>query len=391
MIDFTCPCGRQYHFKDAAAGKMVRCKSCGEVFTVSAAAKPSIGADGDGDEPVDFGLGPPPASAAGASSSDSHDSGADDSGIIPIEERPEDKLRAKRARARVADPRIDPPASAAVPDAAQTATVGGDRATARLDRLLTNPDLDKQRTYWRDVGYAFSFVRNPTNLAGWAMLAMVLFFLENVPGILFIFIVKLIFIGMIYGFYMEIIRCAANGELDLPMIPMWENLIESLVIPIAQFVGTQVILILPAVLTFFYLRSEGRAGADLYTIPIILGAVGLFFWPVFLLAVSLGGLSVLARMDLIVRTVFSAPVPYLVTWAMVMGVTYLSVVGLEVAGASDADGVGGMISQVREPAAVSLGRSAARAVVESYVEIVTMFLIGLYYRHFKHRFPWTGG
>ena len=38
---------------------------------------------------------------------------------------------------------------------------------------------------------------------------------------------------------------------------------------------------------------------------------------------------------------------------------------------------------------LGLGTTAIAQLIQSYALIVTMRCIGLYYRHFKHRFPWS--
>jgi len=38
---------------------------------------------------------------------------------------------------------------------------------------------------------------------------------------------------------------------------------------------------------------------------------------------------------------------------------------------------------------LGLGTTAVAQLIQSYALIVTMRCIGLYYRHFKHRFPWS--
>ncbi len=107
--------------------------------------------------------------------------------------------------------------------------------------------------------------------------------------------------------------------------------------------------------------------------------VGMFFWPIVLLCVALGGFSTLRRMDLIVQTVFRTLPAYLITVAMVFGTE-----ALKQALARTGTGIGAIAGGVLLLSFLSTG-------IAIYFEIIAVQLIGLYYHHFKDRFAWSWG
>lgn len=112
----------------------------------------------------------------------------------------------------------------------------------------------------------------------------------------------------------------------------------------------------------------------------ILAIAGACFWPVTILMVAIadgfGGLSPL----LVFRTILSAPIPYLVV-----------LVGLVFAG-----GMTLYVEVQLAPATWNPGSWATMLstlflgkMIRIYSMIVSMRIIGLYYRHYHARFPWA--
>ena len=104
--------------------------------------------------------------------------------------------------------------------------------------------------------------------------------------------------------------------------------------------------------------------------------LGCAFWPVIILAVSIGGGFGGLWPHVILRTALAAPVAYVAIVA-----TLALAVGLA------------LLPDMLLPAS-RLGQSfwalhTLNAVVTAYASIVAMKAIGLYYRHYKHKFPWA--
>ena len=88
-------------------------------------------------------------------------------------------------------------------------------------------------------------------------------------------------------------------------------------------------------------------------------------------------------MDLLVLSAVRTIVPYLATCAIVgvaLGLGYFVLHDMEPTDAAAPPTLGSVLPTL-----------AVLSVVAAYTEIVTMRVIGLYYRHFSHRFLWSAG
>jgi hypothetical protein len=106
-------------------------------------------------------------------------------------------------------------------------------------------------------------------------------------------------------------------------------------------------------------------------------------WPVLILGAAIGEQLPLRSLPLLLRTVASTPLPYVAVWLLVsmaggiavVTTTWMTDVLTSWFGAD---------APLTTVAAVALVSKTA----ELYAWIVAMRQIGLYYRHFKSRFPW---
>jgi hypothetical protein len=99
-----------------------------------------------------------------------------------------------------------------------------------------------------------------------------------------------------------------------------------------------------------------------------------------LLVIAIGGFSSILRMDLIAKTIVRTFLPYLAvvtlfaaTWALE---TYAEELAVKV--------TGGGFQKLWITNVVS-------ALAAAYFSIVSMWIVGLYYHHFKGRFAWSWG
>ena len=111
----------------------------------------------------------------------------------------------------------------------------------------------------------------------------------------------------------------------------------------------------------------------------------MFFWPIFLLAVALGGFSMLYRFDRCVAAVFRSPGPYLLICVLLL---------LAVAPPSAANVYIYFSGSKSLAEVLGIGSFTLWLVLlglETYGMLVCSRLIGLYYHHFKEDFPWDLG
>jgi predicted Zn finger-like uncharacterized protein len=362
MSTFTCPgCNARFRLPPGAEGRKVRCTKCGHVSQVPAREE-HAGPISLAGEPDDF-LAEAAAAAARSrepapgSQSVVHDPAASDPRVL---EEAEEMVRAGRVSDR--------------------------RAPGR--------------GFWADVGWNFLFVTTPGNaitfLILWAMLgAREIVIFAPCVGLL----AYIILTGYVWSFLLNCVSEAASGEDDLPALRFTEGVWEDIILPILKFSGVSLLLAVPPMTYLFFalrLQSQGLANA-LPTIfsPIssvggsgvavvvpffLLCAASLLLWPIAILVVAIGGMTDLFRLDLIVRTVIRTFVPYLTIFLLVAAAFGMKV-GIALL-MDRASGAGSIQVDSLVVGILALG-------VQIYFDIVTMRIIGLYYRHFKDRFAWS--
>ena len=100
------------------------------------------------------------------------------------------------------------------------------------------------------------------------------------------------------------------------------------------------------------------------------------------LCVSIGGITVFSRADVMVYSVLRTLGPYTVVWILVL----INVaVGRYVWQGVTTSSSGGASLLWRHPPAAG----ALLSLCLAYSSLVAMRVIGLYYRHFRHRFAWS--
>lgn len=116
--------------------------------------------------------------------------------------------------------------------------------------------------------------------------------------------------------------------------------------------------------------------------------LGLFFWPIVILCVALGGFECILHVNLIGTTIVRTFPVYLFTAVIVFGAQS---VGYMLAGFVATRLSAGEDASMSSWLGASILVSFVVTGIAIYFEIVTMKLIGLYYHHFKHRFAWDWG
>jgi hypothetical protein len=103
-----------------------------------------------------------------------------------------------------------------------------------------------------------------------------------------------------------------------------------------------------------------------------------------MLAASIGGAGAAVRLDLLVRTIGSAFLPYLGVWLMLLIAGVATSVSL-------LEGLGLLPGFLERAMSYGFGATLVSVFMGVYTTIITMKLIGLYYRHYSDRFPWDAG
>lgn len=362
MSTFTCPgCNARFRLPPGAEGRKVRCTKCGHVSQVPAK-----------DE---------------------------DAGPIPLAGEPDDFFA--EAAAAAARSREPAPGSQSVvhdPAASDPRVLEEAEEMVRAGRVsdLRAPG----RGFWADAGWSFLFVTTPNNAVTfiilWAMLGVrTLVLLVPCVGL----IVYMILTGYVWSFLLNCVGEAASGEDDLPALRFTEGVWEDMILPILKFLGVSFLLAVPPMTFLFFalkLQSQGLANvlATMFSpissvggsgvavvVPFfLLCAASLLLWPIAILVVAIGGITDLARVDLIVRTVIRTFVPYLAIFLLV-AVAF----GMKV-------GIALLVSHASSSGSIQVNSLVVHVLmlgVQIYFDIVTMRIIGLYYRHFKDRFAWS--
>ncbi len=364
MPVIRCGCGARYRVPDSARGKRVRCKKCGQAFTV------------------------PTAKPAAPDALDNLSALADGAAI---------------ETGRPATPR----ASGSPPDYA--AALGGGTSA---DAIQPPPSpegyvsaAERAKLYFASIGrnclFNLKFGNLATFLVVWVIMCIQPFLAFGcLLGVIGMIIIQFWFMA----FCMNAVLDGAAGENDLTQPNITGGWLDEVVVPGFKFLLTLVIVRLPAVIYLFItalpggialdelaevsksvfmdpfeaLGEESSAGEITVLAGLYLG--GAFFWPMVMLIVAVGGIGGLVRIDLILKTIVKSFPAYLCTVVLV----YISLLLPLVYLAAGVAAVGSSLSGLLLLGFLLIG-------VETYATILAMRVIGLYYHHFKHRFAWSWG
>lgn len=371
MPEVHCECGARYRAPEAAAGKQGRCRRCGRTLTIPTQTPASTSPL---DDLLDLPAAPPtpPPPAAAASPGDASP-GAAPSGDAPVEARLLDAGTLRYA-----------------------ARAGGGAG------LLTAAGLP-DGSYAASVARTFLFCMNGRNVATFIVLwlimslQMVLVFggLCALPAML---IIQFYFMA----FCLAAVLGAAGGEEELAQPSITGNWWDELIGPAIKFFVATVAVRVPAFLYLLLVTLPGGLDiptlldifrATLFntftgtiqdisagdaTVSALLLVAGQFLWPMVILVVAVAGISSLARLDLILRTIARTFPAYVGAAALTLTCLAIPVTYAWLAQAA-------LQRSVWE---VMLLGFFARG-LELYATIVAMRVIGLYYHHFKARFAWS--
>ncbi|HOW72927.1 MAG TPA: hypothetical protein PKY77_20185 [Phycisphaerae bacterium] len=329
-IFYHCSCGQNIRLPNGAAGKKARCKVCHLVFVVP------------GDVPVI--RRPPPSSAP------------------PTEAETEEEQREQEDESRENHmPQEESESIYSLP------------GRMEFHDEISGP----QSPFWADLLGSFTFFVEPGNLITLLVITAAQFGLDALGYLPFIwflhFAAYVLLAGFLCAFYFAIIRETASGEDDLPTV-WFTRILDDLIVPLLEFLCTFLAAFMPALILVFlnYYYSLSIPLAVIWLVAVL----GCLLWPAIILTVALGGGVGSLMPHHVVLTPLAAPLAYLAICATILVAMGILIVP--------------ELPQVRHYVAqAGLVGGLFTSALNVYAFVVAMRAIGLYYRHFKHKFPWT--
>ncbi|MBN2560041.1 MAG: hypothetical protein JXQ75_03830 [Phycisphaerae bacterium] len=393
-----CKCGRSLKISSKLAGKKLTCPGCGRPFRIPAErfkatavaakrrpAKPPTPASLATPAPAELDLQPanldldvPPLAAdfnapGGAEHSTSDIFGGSDH-LVVDEGAP---LPAAPVTAIVAE------TVGYAHDPSKRRSYGGNVT----DDVIQGP----KRGFWADAFLSFVYpvlsVGNATNFAGTAIIALIITVIPvgiAIMPCLFIapgLTAMLILCGYVWGAYLSALRATASGTADMPGIKFADGVYEDAIKPFFKYLGAYAVAFAPVVALAIGFACNWLP-PSLSWLLLIWILAGLFFVPMSLVLFALDAMGMLARLDLIFLTIIRTFLPYLSIWLMFILVGLASFIPL--AGYILMNlGIQATLPEIPE---VGLIGTLLFEVLDVYVTLVAMRIIGLYYLHFKKRF-----
>ena len=359
-IRFQCACGANLRVPTSALGKRVRCQSCGTVTRVEMPETPPE----DGPiplEPAREGKNRGPEPSAGA-----------EPGVWL-----EDFAR-EEAKPSAGGPTILDLADPGPPEPPPIHRPSTPESAARPPDAERDWISAPEKPFWRDLGESFIFFMDAGNFVAYVGIVFILFLPRALPIPFVGFVLSLIAGAYAWAFFLSITRETASGEDELPTVwigSMWDDVVR----PLLLFLGTLLAVLWPALVLLIVSWSSGPAVPWGWVLGLVFG--GMFLWPAVMLAVSIGGSFRGLWPHVVIQTILAAPGAYLAICAAVVAaeaVTYIPALPMFQQWAAGA------------PLQARWALDFIDVALSTYTMIVTMRVIGLYYRHFKHKFPWTG-
>ncbi|MCZ6698453.1 MAG: hypothetical protein O7D94_05915, partial [Planctomycetota bacterium] len=387
-----CKCGKKLKVGEAHAGRKVICPNCKHAFRISPEKFRAAAANSSGSTQK-----PPPTPALSTNpqppETESQPADPVELDIVPasLDGSTGALLTDLDVNASAGQALLGaPPRVVEVDAAVELGYAAGDPPAPRKRLSASDQIQSARRGYWVDALYSFAYpfwtVSNVVKLIIILGVASASVFLDlsGFPGFVRkIFLLGLVLQFIIYGWlaavYLSVVQDTAAGLEDMPGIKMELGFIDDIFKPALKFFAATVLAYLPAALFVLFILAGASLPFILFPVSIVLGV---FFWPMIILMFAFGAQETLVRVDLIIGTLLRTLLPYLATWllllivgCMVMATTLAELLarfGLDVA-FFDFSGTG-------------LAVKVTVTIVETYLTIVAMRFIGLYYLHFKHRF-----
>ena len=187
--------------------------------------------------------------------------------------------------------------------------------------------------------------------------------------------------GWLLGFYLNIIYETAFGIDKLPEIYLGTSVtfVWYIIKPFFLFSCTMAIVQLPFIITLILLKDKGLTLENIWQAEIgfrlllqVFFILGLFLFPIAILTTAVGRDFTMFRPDYLLRPVFKAFVPYVVTVVLLIAAALLETQTTQYTGAE---------------LPTTAGHLAMNFAVQ-VIAIIAMRSIGLFYRHYNCHLAW---
>ena len=367
-IHVNCKCGRTLRFHAAKAGKKFACPYCGQAFRAAAAA-------GQSTSPTEHSSAAELHPAATPSSLDPQPANLDDELLM-------DSLQAPPAAVEVEGLTIEPLKYAQEEDPNRKTR------SNRWD-IVSGPN----QSFWSDALTSFAYpVRSTDNciscfviLVASGMSIFLRFTVIMGPmGLLFGILGLFFLYGYLAALYFNVIHETSAGSDDLPGFLGENGVADDIIYPAFKFLGAIAVALGPSVILSIAIYFGWVPASWSIMHPIWL-AVGAFLLPISLLLFAFDTPGLLLRPDLIALLVFRTFLPYLSIWlvlSLVAALFVFTILGPEFFGGNKPIMGSGSFAS-------GLGLTLFITLLRTYLLLVAMRIIGLYYLHFKKRFPFA--
>lgn len=260
---------------------------------------------------------------------------------------------------------------------------GEDAGQTALHTAERDPIRPPEHGYWADALSAFIYpawsVGNAANFAFIAIFIGLAIPIGLIPlfGPFLGLIWQVFLFGWLASVYLSVVQDTASGSRDMPGIRMADGFFEDIAKPAFKFIGSFAVAFFPAIVYGLLIAFGVSLPGALLPVPLVLGV---FFWPLIMLMFAFGALHTLTRIDLLVRTILRSFLPYVATWLML-----LIVAGLMLT-TTGALGLLGLTLTSLETLMAAVGVQLVLEIFQTYLMLVAMRMIGLYYLHFRTRF-----
>jgi hypothetical protein len=199
---------------------------------------------------------------------------------------------------------------------------------------------------------------------------------------------KFMITAYIFAYMFDVLVSTAGGEDELPNLPVLTDWWDDIIRPYLLFQFSFLYALLPGIAALIYFLISFY-GSEVETFPanqlvllVALFGLGLFFWPMTIMGLALGGSIVTIRPDYVLRSIMGTFFPYLACCVslylccLAWGISHFSfsaVVAKE----------GSIAGYILIGLAGQIGGLC--------LWIYAMRTMGLLYRHYKHRLAWDFG
>jgi len=342
----TCICGARLRAKPEAAGRRIKCPKCGQRIEVPAPAAPAK---------------------------------RDDAGPLDLLQQLTDGEG------------MSPEAPPAVTPARPIETVAYERDAAMARAALRGGSAKHdaisrpRRSFWGDLLFAFAYpvasTENGVNLAIITAISLAAPLCLQAGSVCCLLAFGALFVyGWKAAVFMNVVTDTAAGSDDLPGIKMEQGWFEDVIVPAFTYTATFLVSLSPAIV-YGVVASSGLVNYNAIVHAVWAG-FGAFMWPMVMLLFSMGVWRMIFRPDLVLVTLAQTILPYLAIWAALLAAVAIQIL----------PALSGMLLRLGlsvptyTASAIGFGYGIVTDVVGTYLMLVSMRLIGLYYLHFKQRF-----